>query len=160
MGLVLISDVLLMRRFRSLKIALISKTNPDNLESIQNNRPTRWTGDVVLSTHDKNENGKEKHTERKQVRGPEIDVCFKLSGCQTGESANVDGPVKPSVHALDGNGGINDDAFAVFEDFDVAFGICVLFNDQGGDVRFDSPSAHPDDNHGDDEAAGVGGSAG
>jgi hypothetical protein len=158
--LVFMSNVSLERRFRRIKIALIAQPNPKNLECVQNDRSTRRTSNVLFATRDKNENSEEKHTERKEICGPKADVSFKLSGCQAGESANVDGPVEPCVHALDGDGGVDDDAFARFEDFDVATRVCVLFDDQGGDVGFDASGTDADDDHGDDEAGGVGGSAG
>ena len=61
---------------------------------------------------------------------------------------------------MDGDGGVDDDAFTVFEDFDVTLGVCVLFDNQGGNVGLDSSSADTDDDHGDDETGGVGGGAG
>jgi len=110
--LVFMSNISLERRFRRLKIAPIAQPNPKNLECVQNDRSTRRTSNVLFATRDKDENGEEKYTERKEVCSPKSDVSFELSSCQAGESANVDGPVEPCVHALDGDGGIDDDAFA------------------------------------------------
>ena len=160
MRLVFMSDISLERRFRRIEIALVAQSNPKDLERVQHNRSTRRSSNVLFATRDKNKDGEEEHAKGKEVSGPKVDACFKLSGCQAGQTANVDGPVEPGVHALDSDGGVDDDAFARFEDFDVSAGVCVLFDDEGGDIGFDASGADTNDNHGDDEAGGVGCGAG
>lgn len=48
---------------------------------------------------------------------------------------------------MDGDCWIDNDSLAFFGDFDVSLCVAVLFDDQGGDIRFDSSGAETDDNH-------------
>lgn len=125
--------------------------DPKDPEGIQDNGTTRRTSDVFLPSDYQDEDCEEEDAEGKEKRGPEIHAEFQLSGRQTGQSTDVYGPVKPCVHALNCHCRIDDDSLAAFEDSDVSFCVGVLFDDESGDVRFDSSGAETDDDHGDDK---------
>jgi hypothetical protein len=159
MSLVLVANGVLERRLRGVEVELVANSNPDDFEGVKNNRSTRRSRDILLSAEDENEDSQEENAEGKEVCSPETDFRFKLSGCETGETSNVDCPVEPGVHALDGDGGIDDHAFARFEGFDVSTSVCILFNDQSGDIGLDSSCSESNNDHGDNETSGVGGVA-
>ena len=141
--------------FSSFEIEVVSNANPHNFEWLKDDRATRGSSDVPFSTGNKDDNGEEEYAEGEKISRPEINVGFELGRCQTGEATDVDGPVEPSIHSLDCNGGIDNDAFAVLLDFDETLGIGILFNNQCRDIGLDSSSTKANDNHGDDKAGGV-----
>ena len=151
----LVSILFLVGGFRGFKVE-VSDSDPNNFEGVKNDRSTRRTGNVPLPSEDKDYDSEEKHTEWKEISCPKIDAEFQLSSCHTGQTTDVDGPVKPGVHTLDGNCWVDNDSFAILEDFNVSLCIGVLFDDQGGDIGLDSSCAETNDKHCDDEASRVG----
>ena len=150
----------LIRWFCGFEIEFISQADPHNFEGVEDDGTTRGTSDISIFPGDKDNDGEEEDAEWKKVSSPETNASFELSGCHTREAADVDCPVEPSVHPLNGDSGIDNDAFAVLLDLDETFGIGVLFNNQRRDVGFDSTGADANDNHGDDETSEVSYSAG
>ena len=157
MGLVSVAtNTFLVRGLSSVEIALISQTDPHNLEGIENNGATRRARDISLSADDQDEDSEEKDAERKEISSPETDIGLELSRGHTRETPYVDRPIEPSVHALDGDGRIDDHSLAALGDFDIFLGILVLFNDESRDISFDSTSPDSDNDHRRDQACEVG----
>jgi hypothetical protein len=138
----------------------IADTDPDDLEGVENDGATGRAGDVSFAANDQDKDGEEKDAKGEEIGSPETNVGFELSSCHGRETANVDGPVEPGVHRLDGDGGIDDDALALLGGLDESLGVLVLFDDEGRDVGFDSTSAESNDDHRGDEASKVGRGAG
>jgi hypothetical protein len=159
-GLVLVtSNTFLVRGLGGFEGA-IADTDPDDLEGVEDDGATGRAGDVAFAANDQDEDGEEEDAKGKEESSPETDVGFELGGCHRGETANVDGPVEPGVHRLDGDGGIDNDALAFLGGLDESLGVLVLFDDEGRDVGFDSTSAESNHNHGGDETSKVGRGAG
>lgn len=146
----------LIRWLSCVDVPFISETDPEDFKGVKDNRSPRRTSNVTFPPEYENSNSEEEDREWKEVSSPEVNTCFKLSGCQTGKTADIDCPVKPGIHSLNCDCWIDYDAFAVLLDLDETFGIGVLFYDQSRDICFDSSSADPDNYHGDNETCGVG----
>ena len=153
------SNTSLVRGLGSFESA-VAETDPENLEGVEDDGASGRAGDVSLASDDEDKDGEEEDAKGKEIGSPETDVGFELGGCHRGETADVDGPVEPRVHRLDGDRGIDNDALTFLGDLDESLGVLVLFDDEGRDVGFDSTSAETNDDHRGDQASKVGRGAG
>lgn len=137
--------VLLLPRGLGCVQAAVLDHDPDAPEGIGDNTTLRRTDDVELLAEDEDDQTSAEHAEAEQVGGPEADVELHVRSGQERQTAEVDAEVEDHVDALDGDGGIEDNALSGGKGRNGHLAALVLIGDQRSDVGLDTTGTNTND---------------
>lgn len=135
----------LVRWFCGIHFAVLNH-HSDNAEAVRDDASLGRAHNVDLLSKNEGERADQEHAEAEQEGSPKVDIAFHVRGGQQRQTAKVDAEVEDHIDALDGNGGIDNDALAsLFVGLHNHLTTPVLIGNKGCHVRFDTTGSETDD---------------
>lgn len=141
------SNFLLVLGLGGIEVALVHDTDPDDLESLGNDRSLGWLGDILVLANQQGCETEQKEQKGQEVGWPEPNILLKLSSGNRGKRTNVDHEVEYHVDPLDSCCGINNDSFSRLQGLDIRCGVRVLLGNKRRHIRFNATSSKTNDQH-------------